>query len=754
MMKTKLSILGVVIILLGFSTKLVSQDSTKILTLDRIFSSAEFRQDRLQAVQWYGEEDAYTYLKRSENGTEIMLTSVKNGDESVLISATDLIPEGAEKPLSIASYSWSDDLSKLLIFTNTKRVWRANTKGDYWVFDTKTKALNQMGKTLPESSLMFAKFSPNQEFVAYVSEFNVYTENLESGEIVALTTDGNGDIINGTFDWVYEEEFSCRDGFRWSPDGKTIAFWQLDASDIRDFYMINNTDSVYSQIIPVQYPKVGEDPSSCKLGVVSTDSKEITWLKIPGDKKQNYIPRMQWIGDRVLAQQINRKQNELKLWICDRTNGDAKMFYTEKDKAWVDITNADFSETRRGMIDMPVIDDGAAVIRMTEKDGWRHLYKIEIESGNEKLLSMGDYDVGSLYTIDEKKGLIYISASPGNSTQRYLYSISLSSTESTKRVTPENEEGVHSYDFSPNAKYAFHTFSNANTPPVTDLVSLPKYKQVRVLVSNEAYKEKMQALDLPQWEFFSVTTADGVEMDGKILKPTNFDPTKKYPVLFYVYGEPWTQTAVDTWRFGWDYLLSQKGYVLITMDNRGTPCLKGSEWRKSIYRKIGVINSQDQAMATREIVKWDFVDPDRIAVWGWSGGGAMTLNLMFRYPEIYQTGMAIAAVTNQLYYDNIYQERYMGLPSENLEDFIEGSPIKYAKNLEGNLLLIHGTADDNVHFQNAEALVNELIKYNKQFQYMAYPNRSHGIYEGENTRLHLFTLLTNYLLDHVQPGGE
>lgn len=743
-----------VLILASFSTRLFPQDSTKILTIDRIFNSAEFRQERLQAVQWYGEKDAYTYLKRSENGTDIMLTSVKTGDESVLISASDLIPEGDEKPLSIASYSWSDDLSKLLIFTNTKRVWRANTKGDYWVFDTKTKTLNQLGKSLPESSLMFAKFSPDQKLVAYVSEFNVYTENLESGEIIALTTDGNGDIINGTFDWVYEEEFSCRDGFRWSPDGKTIAFWQLDASDIRDFYMINNTDSVYSQIIPVQYPKVGEDPSSCKLGVVNTDSKEITWLKIPGDTKQNYIPRLQWIGDMVLAQQINRKQNELKLWICNRENGDAKMFYTEKDKAWVDITNADFSETRRGMIDMPVVDEGAAVIRMTEKDGWRHLYKIEIESGNEKLLSAGDYDVGSLYTIDEKKGLIYISASPENSTQRYLYSISLSGSDTPKRVTPENEEGVHRYDFSPDAKYAIHTFSNANTPSVTDLVSLPKYKQVRVLVANEAYKEKIQSLDLPQWEFFTVTTADGVEMDGKILKPNDFDPSKKYPVLFYVYGEPWTQTAVDTWRFGWDYLLNQKGYVLITMDNRGTPCLKGTEWRKSIYRKIGVINSQDQAMATQEIVKWDFVDPERIAVWGWSGGGAMTLNLMFRYPEIYQTGMAIAAVTNQLYYDNIYQERYMGLPSENLEDFMEGSPIKYAKNLEGNLLLIHGTADDNVHFQNAEALVNELIKHNKQFQYMPYPNRSHGIYEGENTRRHLFTLLTNYLLDHVEPGGE
>lgn len=753
-MKIKISLLWVALILAGFTTEIFAQDSTKILTIDRIFNSGEFRQDRLQAMQWYGEEEAYTYLKKSEDGTEIRLTTLKNGEENVLISAADLIPDGAEKPLSIDSYSWSSDLSKLLIFTNTKRVWRANTKGDYWVFNTKTKGLKQLGETLPASSLMFAKFSPDQQFVAYVSEFNLYTENLESGEIAALTTDGNGDIINGTFDWVYEEEFSCRDGFRWSPDGKTIAFWQLDASDIRDFYMINNTDSVYSQIIPVQYPKVGEDPSSCKLGVVNADSKEITWLKIPGDTKQNYIPRLQWVGNRVLAQQVNRKQNELKLWICDRENGDSKMFYEEKDIAWVDITNADFSETGRDMNDMPLIDDGTAVIRMTEKDGWRHLYKIEIETGNEKLLSAGDYDVASFYTIDEKKELIYISASPENSTQRYLYTIPLSGSDSPKRVTPETEMGVHRYNFSPDAKYAIHTFSNANTPPVTDLVSLPKYKQVRVLVSNEAYKEKMQSLDLSQWEFFSVTTEDGVEMDGKILKPSDFDPSKKYPVLFYVYGEPWTQTAVDTWRFGWDYLLSQMGYVLITMDNRGTPCLKGSEWRKSIYRKIGVINSRDQAMATEEIVKWDFVDPDRIAVWGWSGGGAMTLNLMFRYPGIYQTGMAIAAVTNQLYYDNIYQERYMGLPSENLEDFMEGSPIAYAKNLEGNLLLIHGTADDNVHFQNAEALVNELIKQNKQFQYMAYPNRSHGIYEGENTRRHLFTLLTNYLLKHVEPGGE
>jgi dipeptidyl-peptidase-4 len=359
-----------------------------------------------------------------------------------------------------------------------------------------------------------------------------------------------------------------------------------------------------------------------------------------------------------------------------------------------------------------------------------------------------------LYGVYEDIGKIYISASPENATQRYLYSISTSPNRKTKRLTPKEYTGVNAYNISPNGQYAIHTHSNANTPPTIRLISLPDHKTIRVVERNEALNGNLAKVKMSAWEFFQVTTADGIEMDGMMLKPNDFDPTKKYPVLFHVYGEPWGQMAIDTWGKMYDQYLAQQGYVIVKMDNRGTPSLKGRQWRKSIYRKIGVINAYDQATAAREVLKWDFIDPERVAVWGWSGGGSMTLNLMFKHSDIYQTGISIAPVANQLYYDNIYQERYMGLPSENMEDFIEGSPITHAKNLKGNLLLIHGTGDDNVHYQNAEALINELIKHNKIFQVMPYPNRTHGIYEGDNTTRHLYTTITHYLKTNCPPGGR
>jgi dipeptidyl-peptidase-4 len=325
-----------------------------------------------------------------------------------------------------------------------------------------------------------------------------------------------------------------------------------------------------------------------------------------------------------------------------------------------------------------------------------------------------------------------------------------------ERITPENQQGSHSYQISPGGKYAFHTWSDINTPPVTELISLPKHKTIRTLVDNERLKEVYADLNISPAEFFQLTTEDGVQMEGYMMKPPDFDASKEYPVLFYVYGEPWGQTAQDSWGSIslWMQMLAQQGYIIISVDNRGTPAPKGRAWRKSIYRKIGVINSRDQAMAAKKIMEWPFIDGDRIAVWGWSGGGSMTLNLMFRYPEIYDCGMAVAAVANQFYYDNIYQERYMGLKSENPEDFEEGSPITHAKNLEGDLLIMHGTADDNVHYQNVEALIVELVKHNKMFQVMPYPNCSHSIYEIENATRHLFTMMTNFLEEHVEAGGK
>lgn len=736
-----------------YSNTLLGQKNEQ-LSIDLIYSG-ELRQEYFGQVKWMTHTNGFTKVSRNSTGQELQLFDIKASSWKVLVKAEELIPKGREQALRIASYSWSLDESKLLIFTNTERVWRQNTRGDYWVFDMQSRKLKQIGNKLPESSLMFAKFSPDNIKVAYVSESNLFVENIASGKITQLTTDGTVDIINGTFDWAYEEEFYCRDGFRWNDDGSKIAFWQIDATDIKDFLMINNTDSVYSFTIPVQYPKAGQDPASAKIGVVDLESKNTSWMKIPGDTKQHYLPRLQWIpnSQQLLVQQLNRKQNHLKIFTCNASSGKSDVIYEEKESTWIDLFTADLTE-RHSMNDLLINEQANAFYRLSEKDGWRHLYKINLADGSEKLLTPGAYDVATFYHLDEKKKQLYFNASPDNATQRYLYQISTKEHALPQRITPEVFEGLNTYHVSPDGKYAIHSFTDSNTPSQHSLIELRAHQEKKVFVTNQAYKDDLAKYNLPKVEFFKVTTQDGVEMDGRMIKPIDFDAGKKYPVIFNVYGEPWGQTAVDSWVGLWDFYLAQQGYIVMTMDNRGTPTLKGREWRKSIYRKVGVVNSRDQAMATKEVMKWDFIDPERIAVWGWSGGGSMTLNLLFRYPEIYQTGMSVAPVANQLYYDNIYQERYMGLPSENLDDFIEGSPITYAKNLKGNLLLVHGTADDNVHYQNAEALIDELIAQNKQFDLMVYPNRSHGIYEGRGTTIHLYNLLYRHLSKYTPPGGK
>lgn len=752
-MKFKAFHLSLVILLTtSLTNKIFTQQvsSTELLTIDRIYQSGDFRMDYFGPARWINEGRSYTTLESSKkyrNAREIVSYDSKSGSRKVLVSAEQLLPEGARQPITIEDYEWSEDKKKLLIFTNSQRVWRYNTKGDYWILDSMTGKLYQLGKDKKASSLMFAKISPDGNKAAYVSEHNIYVEEISSGVITPLTANGSSTLINGTFDWAYEEEFGCRDGFRWSPDGSQIAYWQIDAANIKNFLMLNTTDSVYSYTIPVQYPKVGEDPSSCRIGVVAATGGETKWMEIPGDAVQNYLPRMQWMEDSesIIVQQIPRKQNALKIWNCTTKDGSCFNNYTETDEAWIDAVNED---------NWLWLNNGNDFTWTTEKDGWRHLYQISRDGKTEKLLSPGDYDVISIKEIDREGGWCYFIASPDNATQRYLYRLSLDQAGQPERLTPADQPGTHDYQIAPGGQYAFHTYSNINTPPIKEIISLPDHKAIHRLIDNTNYRSKINALAQPSREFFQVTTEDKITMDGYMIKPPDFDPAQKYPVLFYVYGEPAGQTAKDTWQRNlWHILLAQHGYIIITMDNRGTPAPKGRNWRKSIYRKIGVINSRDQAMGAKEVLQWDFIDPERVAVWGWSGGGSMTLNLLFRYPEIYKTGISVAPVANQLYYDNIYQERYMGLPQENLEDFIEGSPITYAKNLEGNLLLVHGTGDDNVHYQNAEALINELVKHNKLFQVMPYPNRSHGIWEGENTTRHLYTMMNDFIFKNVPPGG-
>ncbi len=722
-----------------------------VLDLDRIFNSDDFNTQRFGPARWVDNGKGYTTLEPSAqfNGAmDIIHYQTRSGIRSVLVNADQLIPTGQTQPLNIEDYQWSFDKSKLLIFTNSKRVWRYHTRGDYWVLNLKTGKLNQIGEKFPESTLMFTKFSPDDTRAAYVSQHNLYVEDLKSGKITTLTTNGSQRMINGTFDWAYEEEFGARDGFEWSPDGRYIAYWQVDARTIKDFYMINNTDSLYPFNVPVQYPKVGEDPSSCRVGVIPAEGGTTKWLPIPGDHIQNYLPRMMWAPDSrsVLVQQIPRKQNTNRIWVYSLANQQVKNIYIDKDDAWV-----------RAIDDWIWLNDGKEFSWLSEKDGWNHFYRINMQSGTEELVTPGDYDVVSIVLIDDESGYVYFIASPDNPTQRYLYRTRLDGKGTPVRLSPTDQPGDHIYQVAPGGKYAFHTYSNANTPPIVELVSLPNHKSLRVLAANQALHQSFQSLAKKPIEFFEVTTKDQVEMQGYMVRPPDFDPQRKYPVLFYVYGEPAGQTARDRWggtRTLWHLMLAQQGYIVVTMDNRGTPSPKGRDWRKSIFRKIGVINARDQAMAASEVLKQDFIDSDRVGVWGWSGGGSMTLNLLFQYPEIYKTGMSIAPVANQMLYDNIYQERYMGVPWETKEDFVKGSPVTHAKNLQGDLLLVHGTGDDNVHYQNAEVLINELIKYNKQFQLMSYPNRTHSIREGTNTTRHLYGLLTKYLNDHLEPGGQ
>ena len=704
-----------------------------------------------QSLNWAADGDSYYQIEKSG----IVKYTLPSKTKTVVISNEDLAVNGGILP--VRRFYFSDDQSKVLIYTNTKKVWRLDTKGDYWLFDLDSKKLRQLGSRLPSSSLMFAKFSRDGKKVAYVSQNNLFMEDSDSGVMTQLTMDGTRKLINGTFDWAYEEEFACRDGFQWSPNGEYIAFWQVDATSIPDFNMINNTDSVYSTIVPVEYPTAGQDPSSVRVGIIRVSDGQRTWLSIPGDPRQHYIPRIEWNSSSELyVHQLNRKQNEGTIYKCQIKDNNVQPIHKEKDEAWIDIyTPWEDVYALEFRHHFNWINGGKEFLWFSEKDGWRHLYRIS-KDGKETLITKGNYDVIDLRFVNERENTVYFMASPTNATQKYLFKTRLDGKGKIEQISPATLEGTHAYSFSPTGKFALHTFNNHFTKPVAEFISLPDHQAADPI---ESIQSKLSAArQSKKVEFFKIKTKEGVEMDGWMVKPNEFTPSKKYPVVFFVYTEPWGANVLDTYGVANNKLyagdMAADGYIYISLDNRGTPSPKGRVWRKSIYRQVGRLNIKDQAMAAEEILKWNYVDPDRIAVWGWSGGGAATLNLMFQYPQIYKTGIAVAAVVNQLTYDNLYQERYMGLPQENRNDFIAGSPMTYAKNLAGNLLYIHGTGDDNVHYSNAEMLINELVRYNKKFQFMAYPNRTHSISEGEGTTKHLRALYTNYLREHCPPGGK
>jgi dipeptidyl-peptidase-4 len=731
-----------------------AQPADRLRALDdqigRIFDAHDYDAPRFGPARWLPDGATYSTLERSTTSPEaadLVRYDAATGVRTVLVEASRLVPVGRTRPLEIADYAWSRDGRRLLIFTNTRKVWRQNTRGDYWVLDLSAGTLKQLGAGAPEASLMFAKFAPDGTRAAYVRGNNIYVEQLIDGRITQLTADGSETTINGTSDWVNEEELGIRDGFRWSPDSARIAFWQFDTNGVGIFSLINNTDTLYPIVTRIPYPKAGTANSAVRIGIADVGDKhhEIRWLKTPGAPREFYLARADWVDSATIAvQQLNRLQNRNDLLLADAASGDVRRVFRDESKTWVDV-----------MEEVSWIDSGRAFLWLSERDGWRHVFRVPRDGGAPRLLTRFDGDAIEIAGVDEAQGWVYFIASPDSAAERHLFRSPLDGSGTTERVTPVGQAGTHGYDIAPGARLALHTTSSFDRPPATGVIDLPAHRSLRLLTDTTALVQKLQSIVAPPVEFFAVDIGGGVALDAWMLKPARFDPTRKYPLIVYVYGEPAGVTVTDRWGGGrtlFHRALSEAGYVVVSVDNRGTPTPKGAAWRKIIYGTVGDLSSKEQAAAVRALVsRFPFLDRNRVGVWGWSGGGSNTLNAMFRFPDVFTVGVAVAPVPDQQLYDTIYQERYMGLPQDNAEGYRIGSPINFAEGLNGRLLVIHGSGDDNVHYQGTERLINRLIALGKPFEMMEYPNRTHAISEGSGTTSHIYRLIARYFVEHLPP---
>jgi len=741
----------------------ISADSDKLL--HRLFASPDFEPKMFGPARWLDEGQFYTTVETSatnKDAQDIVRYETATGKREILVAAEKLIPPGAQSPLAIEDYSWSKDKTRVLIYTNSAQVWRMNTRGDYWVLTLQTGALQKLGGDAPASSLMFAKFSPeSSRMVAYVRGNNIYVEDLASHKVLPLTTDGSASLINGTSDWVYEEELEVRDGFRWSPDGRHMAYWQFDTTGVQIFRLIYDLGTPreivtgfpypglgsYPSVVDIAYPIPGTTNSSVRVGVVDVAGGPTRWMQVPGDPRDNYIARMDWAANSndLGIEHLNRLQNTSDVLLANAATGAVQAIFQDHDAAWVDA-----------MPQITWLHNGADFLWLSERDGWRHAYLVSRDGKRVQLITHGNFDVTGLAGADEKTGWFYFDASPDNATQRYLYRARLDGSGSAERVSPSTAPGTHYYDMSPDFHWAFHQYSRADVTPVTDLVEFPAHRSARALEDNAALRANAAVLLETPTEFFKVDGADGVTLDGWMLKPPHFDPAKKYPLLVYVYGEPAAQTVLDewgTWNNYFNRAAAAAGYVVVSFDNRGTPAPKGRAWRKIIYGAIQPVIVKDQSAALQAFLRTHtFADSSRVAIWGWSGGATSTLCLLFRSPNLYKLGMAVAPVPDLRLYDTIYQERYMGLPLQNVDGYRNSSAINFAEGLQGSLLLVHGSGDDNVHYSGSELLLNRLIELDKPVDFMEYPNRTHAINEGPGTTLHLYSLLLRYLEQHFPPA--
>jgi dipeptidyl-peptidase-4 len=641
--------------------------------------------------------------------------------------------ENLGKKIALEDYALSADEQKIMISTESEPIYRRSSREENFVYDLKTKKLAQLSKG---GKQMFATFSPDGSKVAFVRLNNLYMVDLATMTEKQITTDGKWNhIINGACDWVYEEEFSFAKAFQWSPDSKKIAFISFDETKVPEYNM-----QTWGKLYPVdykyKYPKAGEPNSIVTVSIFNlTDSKTV---KVDiGKETDQYIPRIRWTNDaNVLSlNRLNRLQNKMEIMHAEASTGKTKVILTEESKTYVDVEN--FAD------DVYYLADNKSFVMSSEKDGFKHLYLYDITGKLIRQITTGNWEVADFYGIDEKSKTLYFTSMEISNIERQLFSISLDG-KLKKQLT--SEKGMNSANFSKDFKYYILSNTASESPLKVSLHKAPTGELVKVLEDNAALRKKLEDYNIAPKEFMTIKTSENIELNAWMIKPTDFDPKKKYPVFMFLYGGPGSQQVLNQFDASngmWFQHLAQKGYIVACVDNRGTGG-KGADFKKVTYLNLGKLEVKDQIEAAKYWGSLPYVDKTRIGIFGWSYGGYMSSNCLFQGADYFKTAIAVAPVTNWRFYDTIYTERFLRTPQENATGYDENSPVTYAKNLKGNFLLVHGTGDDNVHFQNSISLEDALIKANKQFQSFYYPNKNHGIYGG-NTRLHLFTMMTGFL---------
>jgi dipeptidyl-peptidase-4 len=720
----------IVIIALVLINQLPGFSQQSNLKLEDVWGSTKLFAKREGGFRSMANGQFYSNTESTEKGNCIVRFEFNSGKAvDTIVNASALILK--DDTVSINDYSFSSDEKKILIATNSEAIYRHSARSDYYIFDLVSK---KMDKLSFNGKMMYCSISPDGKNVAFVRENNIYTISLNDLKETAVTTDGKrNEIINGATDWVYEEEFSMDVAFSWAPDGSKIAFYKFDESAVKE---INLTyyGGLYPKEEKFKYPKAGE--ANSKVEIYVYDIKTNRTLKMDTGTEREYLPRMQWTNDayKLSVQRTNRHQNVLELLLCDATTGKYTVILKEENNSFIEITD-----------DLTFLKNGKQFIWTSTQDGYNHIYLYNLDGTKVKQITTGKYDVTKYYGYDEKSGLFFYQSAEINPTERSIYSINISGKK--QNLTPEN--GVHNAEFSSGFEYFIDTYS-AYGKPFICTVANNKGKKLRTLEDNKKVLDEMKKFQLSKTEDFSFETSDGTTLFGWMIKPVNFDSTKKYPVLFHVYGGPGKQTVMNQWEgpnYFWHQLMAQKGYIVVSVDNRGTPG-RGLDFANCIYKDMGNLEVKDQLSAVSYFKKYNYVDEARIGVWGWSFGGYMTSLLMTKVTNIYKAGIAVAPVINWRYYDNIYTERYLQTPQENPDGYDQNSPITFAKQLNGSLLLVHGSSDDNVHMQNSMDFVNALVKNNKQFEMFIYPNRNHGI-SGGGARLHLYTKMTDFITKNL-----